>query len=190
MRLRTCFTAALAASSLSVSIAQPRAIDTKTSVVTVKVFKSGVFSAFAHDHLIDAPITSGTTDPSAHRVELHINTAAMRVRDPKASQKDRDEIQKTMLGPDVLDTGRFSEIVFRSTAAEPAGSGSWTVRGTLQLHGQSQPVTLTATENSGHYSGQAALKLTDFGIQPIKVAGGTVKVKDEIQIEFDIQVTQ
>jgi hypothetical protein len=33
------------------------------------------------------------------------------------------------------------------------------------------------------------LKQSDFGIAPIKVAGGAVKVKDQLTIDFDI-VTQ
>jgi hypothetical protein len=30
------------------------------------------------------------------------------------------------------------------------------------------------------------LKQTDFGITPVTVVGGTVKVKDEVKIEFEI----
>lgn len=38
------------------SEAQPRAIDPKRSTVTVRVFKSGLFRAFADDHVIEAPL--------------------------------------------------------------------------------------------------------------------------------------
>ena len=31
-----------------------------------------------------------------------------------------------------------------------------------------------------------ALKQTTFGIKPISVAGGTIKVKDEVEIDFAI----
>jgi hypothetical protein len=34
------------------------------------------------------------------------------------------------------------------------------------------------------------VKQTDFGIVPISIAGGTVKVKDEIKVDFDIVVTE
>jgi hypothetical protein len=30
------------------------------------------------------------------------------------------------------------------------------------------------------------LKQSAFGIEPIRIAGGTVKVKDEVKVEFDI----
>jgi polyisoprenoid-binding protein YceI len=170
--------------------AQSRAIDVRKSVMTVRVYKAGVLSAFGHDHEISAPIASGKADPSAHTVELRVQSGALRVEDAKASEKDRAEIQKTMLGPEVLDAERHPEILFRSTGVEPAGSGGWTVRGNLSLHGQTRPVSLEVREKEGHYVGNVLLKQTDFGIKPVRVAGGTVKVKDQIRIEFEIQLAR
>src|SRR5689334_5281321 len=169
--------------STGAATAQHHTIDTQTSVVTVRVYRTGVFSAFAHDHQIAAPLAAGSVDAAAHRVELHIDARALRVRDPGVSDKDRNEIQTTMLGPQVLDVTQYPEIVFRSTAAESAGTGSWNIRGNLMLHGQTRPVTVDVIEKAGHYSGRAALKQTDFGIKPIRIAGGTVRVKDEVHIE-------
>ena len=34
--------------------------------------------------------------------------------------------------------------------------------------------------------GEVSLLHTDFGIIPIRVGGGTVKVKDKIRIRFDV----
>ena len=112
------------------------------------------------------------------------------MRDPKISDKDRDEIQEAMLGPKVLDSERYPEIIFRSTAAEPRGTGSWMVRGNLSLHGQARSVAVEVSERDGHYVGNTRLKHTDFGIKPVRIAGGTVRVKDEIRIEFDIQLAR
>ena len=170
--------------------AQPQPVDPTKSTVTVHVFKAGVFSAFGHDHMIGAPVSAGTVDPSARRVEIRFHAADLRVRDIKGSENDRAEIQKTMLGPDVLDVGQFTEIAFRSNSVESAGPGSWTVHGTLALHGQTKPVTVSVNEKDGHYVGRALLKQTDFGIQPVRIAGGAVRVKDNVQIDFDIQVGQ
>ena len=169
---------------------QEHRIDVQTSVMTVHVYRAGMLSAFGHDHEIAAPISSGSVDPAGHRVELRASAASLRVRDPSASEKDREEIRKTMLGPDVLDAPQHPEIVFRSTRAEPAGAGSWSVHGELTLHGQTRPVAVEVREKSGHYVGTARLKQTDFGIKPIKIAGGTVRVKDEVRIDFDIQLAR
>jgi polyisoprenoid-binding protein YceI len=152
------------------------------------VFKAGAFSAFGHDHEIAALLSAGTVDVATHRVELHVDAKGLRVNDPKVTDKDRAEIQATMLGPQVLDVARYPEIVFRSTSADSAGAGVWKLHGNLTLHGTSQPVDVDVTEQSGKYTGQAVLKQTGFGITPVKVAGGAVRVKDEVRIEFDIRV--
>jgi len=39
---------------------------------------------------------------------------------------------------------------------------------------------------NGGYRGSGQLRQKDFGITPVSVAGGSVKVKDEVRIEFDI----
>jgi polyisoprenoid-binding protein YceI len=64
------------------------------------------------------------------------------------------------------------------------------VRGQLTLHGRTQPVTVSVTLKDGRYQGFATLKQRDFGIKPVSIAGGTVKVKDEVRIEFDIALAQ
>lgn len=167
--------------------AQQQAVDTAKSVMTVRVYKAGLLSAFAHDHEIAAPITAGAADTATRHVEVHTRTGALRVRDAKVSDKDREEIRKTMLGPEVLDAERYPEIVFRSTSAEKTGAG-WKVIGNLTLHGQTRPVTVEVRETGGHYVGTSRFKQADFGIKPVKVAGGTVRVKDEVQIDLDIQL--
>jgi polyisoprenoid-binding protein YceI len=167
---------------------QQRAIDTQKSTMTVRVYKAGLLSALGHNHEIAAPIVRGSVDTSARQVQLYANAGALQVRDPDASGKDRAEIQSTMLGPEVLDAQRYPEIVFRSTAVEAAGPNSWTVEGTLTLRGRARPVAVAVRYADGHYIGSSRLKQTDFGITPVKVAGGAIRVKDEIRIDFDIQL--
>ena len=165
---------------------QQRAIDTSRSKITVHVSKSGILSAAGHNHVVAAPISGGGVDTGAHQVELKVNAKALTVQDPGGSDKDRAEIQKTMLGPQVLDTEQYPEIAFRSTGAESAGAGAWKVQGSLTLHGQSHPVAVDVREANGNYTGSASFKQTEFGIKPVKVAGGTIRVKDEVRIEFEI----
>ena len=170
--------------------AQPLSIDNTKSMVTVEVKKAGVFSAFAHDHEIGAPLAGGTIDAAAHTVVLRFRSAALEVRDRGVSGKDRSDIQNTMTGPEVLDVQQYPDIVFRSNRVEPAGSGIWNVQGDLMLHGQTHPVTAQVHEQAGRYVGSLRIRQTQFGITPVKIAGGTVRVKDEIQIDFDIQPTR
>lgn len=164
-----------------------RSIDTARSRMTLHVFKSGFFSAFAHNHEIEAPIESGEVSESGSlSAELRIDARKLRVRDPEASADTRAKIQETMLGPQVLDADRFPEIHFRSIAVEPRGADHWLVRGTLDLHGQTRPLAMDVALKEGIYGGTAILKQTDFGIKPVAIAGGTVNVKNELRIEFEI----
>ncbi len=166
---------------------QSHAMDVKRSVLKIHVFKSGLFSAFAHDHEIEAPIAQGTVDSSEKpSVALRVDARKLRVLDPALSPDKRAEVQKTMEGPQVLDSNRFPEIAFQSTAVEKAGTDHWTVRGNLTLHGETRPVVVDVALREASYRGSASLKQRDFGITPVSIAGGTVKVKDEVKIEFDI----
>ena len=171
--------------------AQARALDTTRSTVTVRVFKSGLFRAFAVDHVIEAPLAEGSLDDSTTpSVRVVIDVRAMKVLDPGLSPKDRQDVQTRMMGPEVLDADRFQHIRFRSTAIAARDSGRWSVRGELEVHGQTHPVSLDVVREQDHYKGSMSLKQSDFGITPISIAGRTVKVKDQIKIDFDIVTTE
>jgi polyisoprenoid-binding protein YceI len=168
--------------------AEQRNIDTQKSTLTIHVGKTGAFSALGHEHEIHAPIHSGTAEIGADpAVEIHVNAQELRVTDKDAAEKERAEVQKTMLGPEVLDSDAHQEIVFKSTAAESVGQGQWTLRGNLTMRGQTRPVKVQVTLKDGRYTGETTVKQTDFGITPPGKAG--VRAKDEVKIEFDVRLT-
>jgi|SRR5579859_3129714 len=184
---RTMF---LAATSLLCALAvsgQQHNIDTQKSTLTIHVGKTGAFSGFGHEHEVRAPIHSGSADTGAHpAVELHVDARTLKVIGKNEPEKDRAEVQKTMLGPEVLDSEHHQEIVFKSTGAEPGGPGKWTLRGNLTLRGETHAVTAQVTLKDGHYTGESTMKLTDFGIKPPGKVG--VRAKDELKIVFDVHL--
>ena len=182
---RTCFLAVVSCVCGLAVDAQQHKIDTQKSTLTIHVGKTGVLSSLGHEHEVLAPIHSGTVDTGLHpTVEVRVNAQELRVVDKGEPEKDRAEVQKTMSGPEVLDSVSHQEIVFRSTVAEPAGPGQWTLDGNLTLRGQTRPVTVKVTLKDGRYTGAAIVKQTDFGIKPPGKAG--VKAKDEVRIGFDV----
>lgn len=167
--------------------AETRPIDVGRSTLTIFVYKSGLFSTFADDHVIRAPIASGSVSPDAPlAVEISVRSADLTVLDPKLAAAKRAEVQARMLGPEVLDSPKYPDIGFTSTAIESTGPGRWTVTGRLSIHGVTRPTTFSVAQQDSRYRGTVVLKQRDFGIQPISIAGGTVKVKDELKVEFDI----
>jgi len=154
----------------------------------VRAFKTGLFSGFAHDHEVSAPIASGSINDSEKNssVSLKINTRELKVLDPKLEPDKREEVQETMHSEKVLNSTVFPEIEFTSTQARSTGPDRWMLVGKLTLHGVTHAVTVNAQRQNGHYIGATTFRQTDFGITPISISGGTVKVKDEVRIEFDV----
>ena len=173
----------------TLACAQARPIDSSVSKMVVHVAKAGMFSAFGDNHEIEAPVSQGSVDEAARRVTLVVDARRMKVLDPQLSADKRQQVQERMLGPDVLDVAHFSVISFDSTSVEQRSPGQLLVEGQLKLHGQTHPVSVSVRSENGHYVGSCKLKQRDFGITPVSVAGGTVKVKDELTIEFDIQTS-
>jgi polyisoprenoid-binding protein YceI len=184
MLYKLIFAAALAATVPSV--AQPAKVDAARSTVAIHVYKTGLFSALAHDHLITAPVASGSIDKEHRSVSLTFNANDLKVGDTEGSESDHQEIEATMKGPTVLNAAQFPVISFQSKRVNVATPESYQVIGDLKLHGQTREITLPVVFSGGIYKGSVHLKQTDYGITPVKVAGGTVRVKDEIAIDFDI----
>jgi polyisoprenoid-binding protein YceI len=189
MRLLTALALAAVAIAAAPPSVPPHGIDTQHSKMTVHVYKQGLFSFLADNHIVDVPIERGSFDPERKTVELTIDAAKMRVLDPRLSADKRNTVQANMLGPQVLDVAKYPTIMFQSTAIDEHGTGEWTVTGNLQLHGQTHSITLQVQSGvAGHFTGSAMLRQTAYGITPIKIAGGAVSVKDEVRVEFDIAV--
>jgi polyisoprenoid-binding protein YceI len=162
----------------------------------INVGSAGLFSAFGHDHSIEAQKISGCArlDPkeiTRSSIKLDFATNGIRVLDPKESAKDRAEVQKTM-ETEVLLVSQFPQVTFESTSVERAGeSNRFRVHGNLTIRGKTQPVVILVTLarlDNGTYraNGEYKFKQSSFGIKPVKVAGGAVKVKDELEIDFEL----
>ena len=199
-----CFVAlTLAAFATTAQEKGAYAINNKKSKLHIDVYKEGAFKIFGHDHQIVAKEISGEvqfdpqkTEDSA--VHLKVPANSLTVLDPGESEKDRRDVQATMTGEKVLDVAKFPEIVFTSTrvSAVKKTADGWelTLAGKLNLHGVEKPVSfpLRARAAGGELraQGEVSVLQTDHGITPIKVGGGSVKVKDKLKITFTIVATK
>jgi hypothetical protein len=165
-----------------------QAIDTERSFLRVHVGKTGVLSAAAHEHWVNAPIAGGTIAAygSTPAVRFTVDARRLSVRPEKGvADKDRAEVQSNMQSK-VLESYIYPDIVFRSTEVRRTGALVWGVSGDLTLHGVTKPVSVDVTRQDDAYVGTVRIKQTEFGIQPIKIGGGVVRVKDELEISFRV----
>ena len=162
----------------------------------IRVGTGGLFGAFAHDHSIEAKKIMGCatideTDVTRSSIKLEFPSADIRVIDPKESQKDRAEVQRTM-ETEVLRVSEYPSIIFESTAVERTGDANRVrVRGNLTIRGKTLPVVIPLTlahleEGTYRATGEYRFKQSSFMIKPVQIAGGTVKVKDELETQFEI----
>jgi len=105
------------------------------------------------------------------------------VEDDKLSAEQQGEVQHTMHAK-VLQSESYPLISFHSVKIEKTGINRWIVSGELTLHGQSRSTLAEVQYREGAYTGRSTIKQTDFGINPVSIAGGVVRVKNELEIQF------
>ncbi len=163
----------------------------------VRAVAGGMLSALGHNPTIairdfsgEAHFASGDLDKASLRIS--INADSLTVTDD-VSDKDRHEIERQMR-EDVLDTETYPEIVFESAGVTGdkifEGQYRITIKGKLSLHGVTRDCVvagqLIASEDSLRANGEFTLRQTDYRIKLVSAAGGTIKLKDELKLSFDI----
>jgi len=145
----------------------------------------------------DADLTLDPRNLSASRVVTTIDAASFEM--DAAPQMCLD----IMKGPQMLDTTKFPEIVFKSEKIRMTGAKSMEISGTLTLHGVTRPMVLLATYNGGYagmpnmdpqarvgFSAHGSFKRSDFGIAyGVPAPGTTLGVGDLIDFSIEAEFT-
>ena len=126
-------------------------------------------------------------------LKLTINANSLRVVND-VKEKDRHDIERTMRD-EVLETRKYPEIVFqsRNVSLSRIGEGRYRARviGDLTLHGVTQNNIwingeVTVNNDGLRTRGDFAIKQSDYKIKLVSVAGGTLKIKNEVKGRFEI----
>ena len=172
-------------------------LDKGTSRFTLRAFAGGMLSAMGHNPTIAIRDFSGEVnfdpaEPQKGTLHLQIRSDSLEVTDDMKSA-DRKEMESTMR-QQVLQSAQYPDITFDAgvASANSSGEGRFQVslNGTLSLRGAtgSAPLTaqLTVLGDVLRASGEFSLLQTDYGIPLVSVAGGALKLKDELKFTFDI----
>jgi polyisoprenoid-binding protein YceI len=172
-------------------------IDGRSSRFTAQAFATGMLARMGHNPTIGIRDFGGEMDFNPDKLEaggfrLVIKSASLSVQDD-ISDKDLREIERLMK-QEVLETEKFPEIVYDARGISVTKMGdalySGALDGNLTLHGvtRRQPITVrvalfgTMLRASGDFS----LDQTDYNIKLVSVAGGALKLKDELKFSFEI----
>jgi polyisoprenoid-binding protein YceI len=178
------------------SVAVRYVIDSRVSRFTVQAFAGGLFSALGHNPVIAIPEFSGEAqipeDLDQASLALTINASSLKVVSDM-NEKDRIEIARVM-HERVLETGSYPEIIYNCShvSASKTGEGQYwmALNGDLTLHGVTRgvnvPARVTLSGDTLKASGNFSILQSDYEIELVSVAGGTLKVKDELKCSFEV----
>lgn len=177
-------------------------LDSSASQFTVRVFSGGLLSAFGHSPTFSIRKFSGEAQVNPESVEqsslkLTIQASSLAVKDD-VSEKDRSEMERAMRD-EVLETASYPEIVYECSDIETTnnavtgaaeGQYSMTLNGDLTMHGvtrrQSVPARVMVDGDTVRAFGNFSILQTDYDLKLASVAGGALKVKDELKFSFNI----
>jgi polyisoprenoid-binding protein YceI len=172
-------------------------IDGRSSQFTVRAFATGLLSAMGHNPTIGIRDFSGEMKfnpdkPEASLLKLIVKSSSLSVQDD-ISAKDLREMERLM-NQEVLETAKFPEILYDADDISVTKMTdmlySAKLNGNLTLHGTTrrQPINVRVALLGSmlRASGDFSLSQSDYDIKLVSVAGGALKLKDEIKFSFEI----
>ena len=179
-------------------------IDPQTSSVTLRVFREGVLSVLAHDHVLVASgiagrLTLDTQDPRRSALQLSVPVASLEIDNPEhrkreqfkstLSKKDIERIRTIVMSPDYLDEPSYPRVTI--TAVEVAGtlptlSVGLNVRIKQVDKVYRVPAQIAVEGDTLRATGELFLLQSDFGMKPYSSMLGIIAVQDPVQIRFEI----
>jgi polyisoprenoid-binding protein YceI len=172
-------------------------IDSRSSRFTVQAFATGLMARMGHNPTIAIRDFSGEIQFNPDKLEagsfrLLVKSASLSVQDD-ISTKDLREIEKLMK-TEVLETEKFPEIIYEAPSVSVTKMAdmlySAPLNGKLTLHGvtrnQAIVVRVASLGSMLRASGDFSLDQTDYNIKLVSVAGGALKLKDEVKFSFEI----
>lgn len=167
------------------------------SQITLTLVQEGLMRKIRPTHQVGIKGFSGRiqlpTDESQTTAELAAEAKSFVNIDTDMKDFERSGFHK-VLHEEVLASDRYATIKFRSVSIsniqKSGDSRSFTLHGDLTLREVTRrvafPVKVTITGNQLRATGEETIKQTDFGITPYSGGLGTIKIGDQLTVNFTI----
>ena len=174
-------------------------IDASKSSIIVHANRTGLLWFKGHSHRIAVRDFSGQASlitPEALNpasLQMVVKADSLEETDPVFTQQQKEIINKE-LDDIVLESAKYPEISFKSTAVTGKLTNPWTfeveITGDLTLHGVTKRITIpaavTLSSNSFRAVGNFDIDRDDFGVKATSAFHGTIRVKNNLKFVFDI----
>ena len=115
-------------------VADSYRVDGVHSSVIFRVKHMGIANFYGRFNEISGSFDFDPKDPSKLSIDVQINAESI---DTHSQRRDRH-----LKGPDFFNASQFPSISFKSKSAKKAGPESYEVKGELELHGVTRPLTV------------------------------------------------
>ena len=197
-------TAARGPVAIAPADAVPHRIDSERSRIQFIVRRGGSLARLGHNHVILARQVSGTLalapEPARSTLSLRLPVEHFEV-DPPAVRESLGEgfapvsdsavtgTRRNMLGDKVLDATSYPVVEVDTVSIRPLARGyEATLR--ITLRGQTRdlnvPVSLMPEPTGLALRSTFSVRQSDFGITPLAVLGGALRVEDAVEISLEL----
>jgi polyisoprenoid-binding protein YceI len=172
-------------------------LDPSQSTFIVHADRAGPAWFKGHSHRIAAKDFTGEAsfDPAAidpATLEMRVRAASLEETDPVFTAQQKGIINKE-LNEIVLETAKYPEIIFKSTAVEGRiknGALDVRIKGDLTLHGVTRnieiPATVTVQGDTFRAKGEFEIDRKKWGVNATDAFHGLVRVRHTLKFVFDI----
>ena len=162
----------------------------------VKTARTGLGAKAGHDLTIEVTRWRGNVivhaaSPASSSVTVEADVDSLEVREGTGGVKpltdaDRASIRDTLRG--ILNSAAHPVITFVSSQVSGTAE-SFRLGGDLTIAGVTQPVTVQGQLAAGRAQGSAVIVQSRWGIRPYSAFLGALKLRDEVEVQFDIDLT-
>jgi polyisoprenoid-binding protein YceI len=166
--------------------------------IVIRTSRDGLAAQAGHDLTIEAARWSGELtvgdDLAPTALEARIDMGALIVREGTGGLKqltDRDRREIGATARKLLASDRNPEAVFTATGFIPDGDGGGEVSGTFRVAGVERPLKLKVSQTGpDRYRATGSVVQSDYRIKPYSAFLGALKVRDAVDIEIDIDLSE
>ena len=172
-------------------------VGSQSGRLLVKTARTGLGAKAGHDLTIEVTRWRGNVvvdaaSPASASVTVKVDVDSFEVRQGTGGVKpltdaDRADIKNTLRGK-ILNTGKYPTIEFGSRQVSGTAE-TFRIDGDLTIMGVTQPVTVEGQLAGGRAHGSAVVVQSRWGIRPYSAFLGALRLRDEVEVEFDIGLT-
>ena len=184
-------------------------VDAATSIVAIEVRRAGSLARLGHDHVVASHDVRGYVWPGGGQADLSVRLDRLAVDEPALRQAAGFDTTPT---PEAIEATRHN-MLEKTLEAERYPLALIAVRAvdrdafdprrlrtstdvdvSITLHGVQRelrvPVTLERSGSALQITGTVGFAQSAFGITPLAVLGGAIKVQDQVDVRFGIRAVR